>query len=150
MTTSALSTLSSSFEEVPAPSASTCWRCHGSGVQLIKLPPGQRAAGVNVTSEITCKVCGGRGHERPVRDRGSKRPRPLKEFPGWQAPGPQPVGDGGKPHLQPQDDEDLSYLCGHWRLFQASLDGKLLVVIWSTFKHVRRSVPATATARTTS
>jgi tRNA1Val (adenine37-N6)-methyltransferase len=33
-------------------------------------------------------------------------------------PGPGPSGDGGRPELQPQADEDLCYLSGDWRLFQ--------------------------------
>lgn len=34
------------------------------------------------------------------------------------APGPQPRGDAGRPELQPQDDEDLCFLSGDFRLFQ--------------------------------
>ncbi len=37
---------------------------------------------------------------------------------GWVAPGPAPRGDGGRPDLSPQPGEDLSYLCGDWRVFQ--------------------------------
>lgn len=38
--------------------------------------------------------------------------------PGWQAPGPQPVGAGSDPSLEPQENETLSYLTGDWRIFQ--------------------------------
>lgn len=37
---------------------------------------------------------------------------------GWNAPGPKPAGAGIDPELQPETDEDLSYLAGDWRLFQ--------------------------------
>ena len=48
--------------------------------------------------------------ERPVK--APRRP------PGWVAPGPRPLGNEGRPELEPADDEDLSYLAGDWRLFQ--------------------------------
>jgi tRNA1(Val) A37 N6-methylase TrmN6 len=38
--------------------------------------------------------------------------------PGWIAPGPPPRGAQGRAELEPAADEDLSYLCGDWRLFQ--------------------------------
>jgi tRNA1(Val) A37 N6-methylase TrmN6 len=37
---------------------------------------------------------------------------------GWTAPGPQPAGPQGRPELEPEDDEDLCFLTGDWRLFQ--------------------------------
>ncbi|NUP11458.1 MAG: methyltransferase domain-containing protein [Polyangiaceae bacterium] len=37
---------------------------------------------------------------------------------GWIAPGPSPRGDLGKPHLAPNEDEDLSFLSGDFRIFQ--------------------------------
>jgi tRNA1(Val) A37 N6-methylase TrmN6 len=44
--------------------------------------------------------------------------RTARRPPGWLAPGPQPLGDRGRPELQPADDEDLSFLTGDWRVFQ--------------------------------
>lgn len=44
--------------------------------------------------------------------------RPARRPYGWQAPGPKPRGDEGRPELQPADDEDLCFLTGDWRLFQ--------------------------------
>lgn len=44
----------------------------------------------------------------------AKRVRPV----GWVAPGPQPKGAGTDPTLAPRDDEDLSFLCGDFRIFQ--------------------------------
>lgn len=44
--------------------------------------------------------------------------RAARRPPGWVAPGPQPRGDDGRPELQPQDDEDLCFLSGDFRLFQ--------------------------------
>lgn len=44
--------------------------------------------------------------------------RTARRPPGWQAPGPRPRGDDGRPELQPADDEDLCFLTGEWRLFQ--------------------------------
>jgi len=37
---------------------------------------------------------------------------------GWIAPGPAPAGSQGRPELDPEEDEDLCYLTGDWRLFQ--------------------------------
>ncbi len=37
---------------------------------------------------------------------------------GWVAPGPQPRGARGDPTLEPEDDEDLCFLAGDWRIFQ--------------------------------
>ncbi|HTM22551.1 MAG TPA: methyltransferase domain-containing protein [Kofleriaceae bacterium] len=47
-----------------------------------------------------------------------RRPRPPRRPPGWVAPGPPPAGAQGRADLEPAADEDLSYLCGDWRLFQ--------------------------------
>lgn len=44
----------------------------------------------------------------------AKRVRPE----GWCAPGPQPAGSQGDPSLVARDDEDLSFLCGDFRIFQ--------------------------------
>lgn len=44
--------------------------------------------------------------------------RPARRPPGWEAPGPRPRGDDGRPELQPADDEDLGFLTGDWRIFQ--------------------------------
>lgn len=38
-------------------------------------------------------------------------------FKGWTKPGPRPPGDQA-PEMEPEADETLDYLCGHWRLFQ--------------------------------
>src|SRR5450631_871636 len=62
---------------------------------------------------------------------------------GWLAPGPQPRGANGRPELDPDADEDLSYLSGDWRLFQKrqghrwSLDD--LVTAWIA----TRDIPVT-------
>ena len=37
---------------------------------------------------------------------------------GWLPPGPPPAGGQGRPELEAQPDEDLSFLCGDWRIFQ--------------------------------
>ncbi len=37
---------------------------------------------------------------------------------GWLPPGPPPAGAQGRPELEAQPDEDLSFLCGDWRIFQ--------------------------------
>jgi tRNA1(Val) A37 N6-methylase TrmN6 len=37
---------------------------------------------------------------------------------GWVAPGPRPRGAGDDPTLAPEDDEDLCFLAGDWRIFQ--------------------------------
>lgn len=37
---------------------------------------------------------------------------------GWEAPGPRPRGDDGRPDLAPGAEEDLSFLCGDFRIFQ--------------------------------
>jgi tRNA1(Val) A37 N6-methylase TrmN6 len=37
---------------------------------------------------------------------------------GWVAPGPRPRGAAGRPDLAPTDEEDLSFLCGDFRIFQ--------------------------------
>lgn len=37
---------------------------------------------------------------------------------GWDPPGPQPRGAAGRPELVPTDEEDLSFLCGDFRIFQ--------------------------------
>lgn len=37
---------------------------------------------------------------------------------GWEAPGPAPAGARGRPELEPEEDEDLCFLTGDWRLFQ--------------------------------
>ncbi|MFO0664175.1 MAG: SAM-dependent methyltransferase [Polyangiaceae bacterium] len=44
----------------------------------------------------------------------AKRVRP----PGWVAKGPQPRGSGNDPSLLPHEDEDHSFLCGDFRIFQ--------------------------------
>lgn len=40
--------------------------------------------------------------------------RVARRPPGWIAPGPAPA----RPEMQPEDDEDLCFLTGDWRLFQ--------------------------------
>jgi tRNA1(Val) A37 N6-methylase TrmN6 len=64
---------------------------------------------------------------------------------GWIAPGPKPRGSQGRAELEPAADEDLSYLCGDWRLFQKrrghrwSLDD--LVTAWvATREPARRAL----------
>jgi tRNA1Val (adenine37-N6)-methyltransferase len=60
-------------------------------------------------------------HDHDTRGSGGTRRgiiraarRPL----GWEAPGPAPAGARGRPELEPEDDEDLCFLSGDWRLFQ--------------------------------
>ena len=71
--------------------------------------------------------------------------RAPRRPPGWIAPGPQPAGAQGRPELEPEDDEDLCFLTGDWRLFQKqvghrwSLDD--LVTAWIA---TRRLDPAQA------
>ncbi len=58
---------------------------------------------------------------------------------GWLPPGPPPAGAQGRAELEPQADEELSYLCGDWRVFQKrkghrwSLDD--LVTAWVAVKN---------------
>lgn len=66
--------------------------------------------------------------------RAARRPE------GWTAPGPLPRGADGRPGLEPEDDEDLCFLTGEWRLFQKqrghrwSLDD--LVTAWVAASHL--------------
>jgi tRNA1(Val) A37 N6-methylase TrmN6 len=66
--------------------------------------------------------------------------RTPRRPPGWIAPGPQPAGAQGRPELEPEDDEDLCFLTGDWRLFQKqvghrwSLDD--LVTAWIATRRI--------------
>lgn len=44
--------------------------------------------------------------------------RPPRRPEGWLPPGPSPAGAQGRTELEPFADEELSYLCGDWRVFQ--------------------------------
>lgn len=45
------------------------------------------------------------------------KPRKVRPA-GWVAPGPAPRGAAGDPELEPEADEDLSFLTGDFRIFQ--------------------------------
>lgn len=81
---------------------------------------------------------------RPRRPAGQPPRRPA----GWIAPGPAPAGAQGRADLAPADDEDLSYLCGDWRIFQKraghrwSLDD--LVTAWVATRDRDPARPARA------
>lgn len=44
--------------------------------------------------------------------------RPPRRPQGWEPGGPEPLGDQGRPELQPGPGEDLCFLSGNFRLFQ--------------------------------
>ena len=94
--------------ELPAPAASTCWRCRGAGSR-------SRKAGPGALISAPCGPCGGSGVLRRAPARVS--PRAEKQFLGWPAlpVGPLPVG--GAPSLLARE-EEACYLSGAWRILQ--------------------------------
>jgi len=128
--------------EVPAAPATSCWKCHGAGrvtrwVKVRSLAGTGEADGASrsphreatVTLE-TCPICGGSGtlkrrrREADGGDATALRPRPVKQWPGWVAPGPSipPLPPAGtSPEADPRalhPGEEHCSLAGHWRIIQ--------------------------------
>ena len=94
-------------QEEAAPPASQCWRCRGVGSRLAKVAPGVAA------QALPCPVCKASG----VLHRSAPRikARPVKDFPGWSAPGPPPLGTAPAALAAT---EELCFLTGSWKILQ--------------------------------
>eukprot|EP01138_Halocafeteria_seosinensis_P008411 gb/GECG01008596.1/.p1 GENE.gb/GECG01008596.1/~~gb/GECG01008596.1/.p1 ORF type:complete len:418 (+),score=51.31 gb/GECG01008596.1/:1-1254(+) len=90
-----------------------CWKCQGQGSICKK------------RVQKPCTVCTGTGiirrtkkRFRPEKDRIQTTPRKYAHF---EAPGPIPPGDATvltDPKLYPQEDEEVCFLAGKWKIFQ--------------------------------
>jgi len=103
-----------------------CFQCKGNGVVSKKIR-NELWKNENQTKYIQeercCPSCEGSGFIRRSRrknDDGSYRKKKVvRSYPSFETIGPIPACEGTlESHLQSKDDEELSYLIGHWKIFQ--------------------------------
>lgn len=94
-------------------SGGTCWKCRGTGnvckKRVEKLCPVCRGTGIIKRARKRC---------RSEKERAQTSPR---KYPHFEAPGPTPPGDAtvlSDPTLYPQEDEEVCFLVGKWKIFQ--------------------------------
>ena len=121
------------FVEVDdAPPTAACWKCRGA----------------HATPQSSCKVCRGSGVV-PRSKPKSKRSRAAKLFPDYEPPGPLPLAPDA-PDLRVGIDEDLSFLVGHWKIFQNKSQHRYstddVVTAWVAYRMGSLVADAKATA----
>ncbi len=107
--------------------ASRCYICRGTGIKVKKQKENKKI----IRSDIVCPTCIGSGYilrsRRRNEDGSWKKKKYSKSYPSYDAPGPMPRGaiaiaasasDNSMKHLQTEDDEELCYLVGNYRIFQ--------------------------------
>ena len=105
---------SSSRAELDPFSGPTCWKCKGA--KSVNCKKGNSKA---------CPACKGRGYMKSLKGKAkhtlSKGVVRFGNRPNsYRTPGPVPIGNPkNKPRLVPQDGEELCFLCGHYKIFQA-------------------------------
>jgi hypothetical protein len=126
-----------------------CWKCKGLGLV------GKE------DSTNSCKICSGTGSiTRKKRQRADLNTslRPIKFFPLFHTPGPQPIlGDEDvlkeTAEIALKDDKELSFLCGKHRIFQSSQTHKYstddVVTAWVAWR-ARLALSADTTSTDTS
>lgn len=94
-----------------------CFICKGAGKREVRA----KIDGYKVKVVEICKTCNGNGFiaksKRKNKD-GTFRKKIAKSYPSFTANGPNPVHIGNSVFESTNDDEDLSYLVGHYRIFQ--------------------------------
>ena len=136
------------MEDTPSPSSFNCWKCKGTGKKAMPLLDDK---------PCPCTVCGGSGSLSRKRRRDPAAPlRPVKEFPLFFAPGPQPaLGDDSAitevARAAAVEGKELSFLCGKHRIFQSSQTHKYSTddvvtawVAWRARLAIQKSVTSTA------
>jgi tRNA1(Val) A37 N6-methylase TrmN6 len=99
-------------------SFNTCFFCKGTGVKEKR----ELIENKRVKIPQRCKSCQGTGKlaksKRKNADGTWRKKKVEKSYPNFITIGPLPLGDRGISELLVQDDEELCYLVGNWRIYQ--------------------------------
>ena len=94
-----------------------CRACHGNGYKFVKIKLNRKS----ILETVQCKVCLG---TKLITKLPKQKKKVIKSYPSFVAPGifPYAITSGivmdENPLLQPNDDEELCYLTGNFKVFQ--------------------------------